>query len=101
VTEAEGAGLLVKVEVHYRDVAALVRYARNPRKHSNKQISALAAFIKRVEFRVPILVDGNGGGDYRRPCCCASARCLACEWAEARSFADLPARRPFLLGDAA
>jgi hypothetical protein len=45
VTEAEGAGLLVKVEVQYLDVAALVPYVRNPRKHSR---GALLFLRKRV-----------------------------------------------------
>lgn len=47
------------LQLDYVAVDAVVPYVRNPRKHPEKEVAGLAAFIKRVGFRVPILLDGN------------------------------------------
>ena len=44
-----------------RAVAALIPYARNPRTHSPKQITKIAASIAEFGWTVPILVDGDNG----------------------------------------
>jgi ParB-like nuclease family protein len=50
---------LVPLVIRYMRVDELIPYVRNPRKHSEKQIAGLAAWIKRVGFRVPVLIDAK------------------------------------------
>ena len=48
-------------EVQMVAVAALEPYARNPRRHSAKQIGQLADSIREFGFTNPVLVDAAGG----------------------------------------
>ena len=43
----------------YRRSDELIAYARNPRKHPERQIVALMASISEFGFNMPILVDGD------------------------------------------
>ena len=43
------------------DVASLVPYARNSRKHSPEQITVIARSIKEFGWTVPVLTDGKSG----------------------------------------
>ena len=56
----EENGVLMPTEVRLFDVAALLPYARNSRKHSPAQVEALAAQIARVGWTTPILVADGG-----------------------------------------
>jgi DNA modification methylase len=47
-------------KLELRQVDALIPYARNARKHSDKQIEKLAASIRRSGFNSPVLVDATG-----------------------------------------
>lgn len=49
------------LHVEYRQVEALIPYARNPRTHSDAQIAKIAASIAEFGFTNPILVDGANG----------------------------------------
>jgi ParB-like chromosome segregation protein Spo0J len=49
-----------KQKLEYKRVDSLIPYINNSRKHSDDQVSQLAASIKEFGFRNPILVDGNG-----------------------------------------
>jgi DNA modification methylase len=49
------------LHVEYRQVEALIPYARNPRTHSDAQIAKIAASIAEFGFTNPILVDGASG----------------------------------------
>jgi ParB-like chromosome segregation protein Spo0J len=53
--QTEAAGL----KIEYRSLDSLVPYARNPRTHSEEQISQIAASIREFGFTNPILIDGN------------------------------------------
>lgn len=50
----------VATDTHMFEVAALLPYARNSRKHSPAQVEALAATIQRVGWTTPILVADGG-----------------------------------------
>ena len=51
----------MSLKVTNRKTSDLVPYARNARKHSEQQVSQIAASIKEFGFNVPVLVDkGNG-----------------------------------------
>ena len=50
-----------RLQVEYRSVAALVPYAKNSRKHSEKQVAQLVASIREFGFCAPVLVDGDNG----------------------------------------
>ena len=45
--------------IKYWRIAALIRYARNPRKN-DKALERMAASIREFGFRVPLLIRGNG-----------------------------------------
>jgi ParB-like chromosome segregation protein Spo0J len=47
------------LNVEYRDLNSLIPYERNPRTHSEEQISQIAASIREFGFTNPILIDGN------------------------------------------
>ena len=47
--------------VEYRKVEALIPYARNPRTHSDAQVSKIAGSIVEFGWTTPILVDGDNG----------------------------------------
>ncbi|MEE1653548.1 MULTISPECIES: site-specific DNA-methyltransferase [Brachymonas] len=47
--------------VEYRKVEALIPYARNPRTHSDAQVSKIAGSIVEFGWTNPILVDGDNG----------------------------------------
>nr|CUV26230.1 conserved protein of unknown function [Ralstonia solanacearum]CUV34248.1 conserved protein of unknown function [Ralstonia solanacearum]CUV38251.1 conserved protein of unknown function [Ralstonia solanacearum]CUV62057.1 conserved protein of unknown function [Ralstonia solanacearum] len=47
--------------VEYRQVAALIPYARNPRTHSDEQVARIAASIVEYGWTNPVLVDGENG----------------------------------------
>ena len=53
----ETAGLMIQ----YRSLDSLVPYSRNPRTHSDDQISQIAASIREFGFTNPILIDSNQG----------------------------------------
>ena len=44
----------------YRPIESLTVYARNARRHPERQLVELAASIRRFGFTMPVLVDGNG-----------------------------------------
>jgi DNA modification methylase len=48
-----------RLVIRYRRVDELIPYVRNPRKHPDKQVAGLAAWIKRVGFRIPVLLDAK------------------------------------------
>lgn len=50
----------VEMKIERRAIAELLPYALNNRKHHDKQIKALAGFIREVGFRVPIAIDADG-----------------------------------------
>jgi ParB-like chromosome segregation protein Spo0J len=54
---AETAGL----NIEYRSLDSLVPYARNPRTHSEEQITQIAASIREFGFTNPILIDSKQG----------------------------------------
>lgn len=47
--------------IEYRQVAALIPYARNPRTHNETQVAKIAASIVEFGWTNPILVDGDNG----------------------------------------
>lgn len=47
-------------KIEWRDVSALLPYARNSRTHSDAQVAQIAASIKEFGWTNPILVDGDG-----------------------------------------
>ncbi|MCW5860394.1 MAG: site-specific DNA-methyltransferase [Caldilineales bacterium] len=47
--------------IELRPVAGLIPYARNPRSHSEAQVSQIAASIREFGFTNPVLVDRHGG----------------------------------------
>jgi len=49
------------LRVEYRPLDALVPFARNPRTHSEEQVSQIAASIREFGFTNPILLDGENG----------------------------------------
>jgi hypothetical protein len=49
------------LQVKNRKTADLIPYARNAKKHSEKQILAIAASIKEFGFNNPVLIDGENG----------------------------------------
>jgi ParB-like chromosome segregation protein Spo0J len=49
------------LQIQYRPLSELVPYARNPRTHSDEQVSQIAASIREFGFTNPILLDGNKG----------------------------------------
>lgn len=49
------------LKIEYRPTDQLIPYVNNARKHSDKQISQIAASIKEFGFCNPILVDGENG----------------------------------------
>jgi len=63
------------LRVEYRPLDALIPFARNPRTHSDAQISKVAASIREFGFTNPILFDGNDGIIGLRPlfvlCACS------------------------------
>jgi ParB-like nuclease family protein len=48
-------------KVERRSVVSLVRYARNPRTHTPRQVDQIAASIREWGWTVPVLVDEQGG----------------------------------------
>jgi ParB-like chromosome segregation protein Spo0J len=50
---------LARLAVEMRPIASLKPYARNPRRHSNKQIRQIAESIRLFGFNNPVLIDGN------------------------------------------
>jgi len=48
-------------EICYRAPTDLIPYARNPRKHSRKQIQQIAESIRIFGWTNPVLLDGEGG----------------------------------------
>lgn len=46
--------------IELRSIASLSNYARNPRKHPESQLVALAASMRQFGFTMPVLVDANG-----------------------------------------
>jgi hypothetical protein len=50
-----------KPEIIQRNPADLIPYARNAKKHSPEQISAIAGSIKEFGFNNPVLIDGDNG----------------------------------------
>jgi hypothetical protein len=50
-----------KPEIIHRTPADLIPYARNAKKHSPEQISAIAGSIKEFGFNNPVLIDGSNG----------------------------------------
>lgn len=49
------------LNVEYRQVEALIPYARNPRTHSDEQVAKIAASIVEYGWTNPVLVDGYNG----------------------------------------
>jgi len=49
------------LNVEYRQVEALIPYARNPRTHSDDQVAKIAASIVEYGWTNPVLVDGDNG----------------------------------------
>jgi DNA modification methylase len=49
------------LEIEMKSVAALKPYARNPRRHSAKQIGQIADSIREFGFTNPVLIDADGG----------------------------------------
>jgi ParB-like chromosome segregation protein Spo0J len=47
------------LNIEYRPLDSLVPYSRNPRTHSEEQISQIAASIREFGFTNPILIDSN------------------------------------------
>lgn len=50
-----------KLKIEYKDIEALIPYARNSRTHSDAQVAQIAASIKEFGWRNPVLVDGENG----------------------------------------
>jgi ParB-like chromosome segregation protein Spo0J len=50
-----------RLKILYLSIDELVPYARNPRTHSEEQISEIAASIREFGFTNPILIDANQG----------------------------------------
>jgi ParB-like chromosome segregation protein Spo0J len=47
--------------IEYRPIGSLVSYARNPRTHTEAQVTQIAASICEFGWTNPILVDGGNG----------------------------------------
>ncbi len=56
---ASNAGL-IEIQIEYRAVAGLILDARNPRQHSQRQVSQLANSIQEFGFVMPVVVDDRG-----------------------------------------
>src|ERR1700676_1913951 len=52
-------GIRMVDEIAMRDVGELKANPRNSRTHSEAQVAAIAASIKRLGFRAPLLLDGE------------------------------------------
>ena len=52
---------MTKIAIVYRDLSALIPYARNSRTHSDEQVAQIAASIREFGWTSPILVDGDNG----------------------------------------
>jgi site-specific DNA-methyltransferase (adenine-specific) len=50
-----------QLAVTYRDIEALIPYARNARTHSDEQVAQIAGSIKEFGWTNPILLDGENG----------------------------------------
>ena len=50
-----------ELSVSYRDLAALIPYARNARTHSEAQVAQIAASIREFGWTNPVLVYGDNG----------------------------------------
>lgn len=50
----------MKLTIKYRDVAGLVPYARNAKKHDAENVGLIAASIERFGFLDPVALDSNG-----------------------------------------
>jgi hypothetical protein len=48
-----------RLNFEYREVDALIPYARNPRQHSAAQVDKLAEKMKEIGFLIPVLIDGE------------------------------------------
>ena len=59
--KASENGSRADLRVEYRSIEALIPFARNPRTHSDEQVSQIAASIKEFGFTNPILLDGDNG----------------------------------------
>ena len=49
------------LQIAWRPLGELIPYARNPRTHSDAQVTQIAASIREFGWTVPILVDGANG----------------------------------------
>jgi DNA modification methylase len=49
------------VQIEYRQIEALIPYARNSRTHSGAQVAQIAASIREFGWTNPVLVDGSNG----------------------------------------
>lgn len=49
------------LKITYRDIKALVPYARNARTHSDQQVAEIAASIREFGWTNPVLLDEAGG----------------------------------------
>ena len=49
------------MQIDYRDINALIPYARNARTHSEEQVSEIASSIREFGFNDPVAVDGENG----------------------------------------
>lgn len=58
---SDPSGIVIPVGSILRNVDELVPYEKNPRTHSEAQISKLAASIREFGFTNPILIDGDRG----------------------------------------
>ncbi|MGY3697473.1 DNA modification methylase [Bradyrhizobium sp. USDA 3240] len=56
---ATNAGL-IEIQIQYRAVADLLLDARNPRQHSQRQVTQLADSIREFGFVMPIVIDDKG-----------------------------------------
>ena len=54
-------GTPADLRIEYRPIEALIPFARNPRAHSEEQVTQIAASIKEFGFTNPILLDGANG----------------------------------------
>jgi ParB-like chromosome segregation protein Spo0J len=50
-----------KLRVEYKPIKQLLPYARNARRHSDKQVQQIAESIKQFGFTSPVLLDGENG----------------------------------------
>jgi len=59
--DKKAIGESISLQIKYRSPDSLVPYARNPRTHSEEQISQIAASIREFGFMNPILIDAGQG----------------------------------------